>query len=286
MKQLILPWGADKWFKIFQNLFSTDRLPDIQGYLHMKDGKKSWKRYFFVLRKSGLYYSTKNLSKDPRHLTLFCSLSDVDIYYAQQPKKTLGAPTNFCLVMKPPKAVTDIKDLKCICVDDEASRTSWCTALRIIKVRLHFFDFSSCGSSQINRIKVYLFFIHEWNWLKLSFQHGGMLQENHRAAMRNEDKLRTMESRAAGQGTYIKSRVAMDFTGSDSRVVTDPNEALSVAIEEGSHWIVSTIFLGSLLLRMAAVQCKQCMFTWWFIALIKWLPLSWVEAKLKRRNFV
>lgn len=53
-----------------QNMFSSDRLPDIQGYMQIKEGKRSWswKKYFFVLRPSGLYYSTKGTSKVPVRL--------------------------------------------------------------------------------------------------------------------------------------------------------------------------------------------------------------------------
>lgn len=38
----------------------------------------------------------------------------------------------------------------------------------------------------------------------------------------------------------MKSRVAMDFTGTGGRVVDDPNEAIGVAIEEGHQWRVRT----------------------------------------------
>ena len=38
---------------------------------------------------------------------------------------------------------------------------------------------------------------------------------------------------------YMKSRVAMDFSGDRGRVVADPNEALGVAFEEGYNWRVS-----------------------------------------------
>jgi len=38
---------------------------------------------------------------------------------------------------------------------------------------------------------------------------------------------------------YMKSRVAMDFSGERGRVVADPNEALGVAFEEGYNWRVS-----------------------------------------------
>jgi len=37
----------------------------------------------------------------------------------------------------------------------------------------------------------------------------------------------------------VKSRVAMDFSGEQGRVVADPNEALGVAFEEGYNWRVS-----------------------------------------------
>ncbi len=83
-----------------QNLLSGEALPDIQGYLSIKEGKKSWKKHFFVLKQSGLYYSSKGSSKEPRHMVLFSMLNDVNIYVAHNAKKTLGAPNNFCLVLK------------------------------------------------------------------------------------------------------------------------------------------------------------------------------------------
>ena len=39
--------------------------------------------------------------------------------------------------------------------------------------------------------------------------------------------------------TEVKSRVAMDFTGNEGRIITDPNEALGVAIEEAQQMRVS-----------------------------------------------
>ena len=43
-----------------------------------------------------------------------------------------------------------------------------------------------------------------------------------------------------GHGLYVKQRVPLDFSATAGpRVVSDPNEALGVAIEEESSWRVS-----------------------------------------------
>ncbi|XP_013407727.1 growth factor receptor-bound protein 14 isoform X2 [Lingula anatina] len=188
---------------LLQNLFSeSDRVPDMQGFLHVKDaGKKSWKKMFFLLRGSGLYYSTKGTSKDPRHLVTFSQLTDCNVYLCLSAKKTFHAPTDFAFCLKPSEDVEDPKDLKCLCAEDEKSRIRWVAGLRFVKF-------------------------------------GSKLRENYKTAMRREEKAKLAENGHGlpGQKNDVKSRVAMDFTGHKGRVIDDPNEAIGVAIEEGQHW--------------------------------------------------
>lgn len=50
---------------LLQEYFSsTSRVPEVEGWLWLKDGyKKSWKQTYCILRASGLYYSLKGKQK-------------------------------------------------------------------------------------------------------------------------------------------------------------------------------------------------------------------------------
>uniref|UniRef100_A0AAQ5XKV2 Growth factor receptor bound protein 14 n=1 Tax=Amphiprion ocellaris TaxID=80972 RepID=A0AAQ5XKV2_AMPOC len=165
--------------ELIQTFLKSSTCPEIHGYLHAKEqSKKSWKKFYFVLRRSGLYYSNKGTSKEPRHLQLFADFSDSHVYTVLSAKKLHGAPTEFGFCVKSTKC-SSARDLKLLCADDEQTRTCWITAMRLLKV--------------------------------------GLLMNNSGICNKN-------------------SLVAMDFSGQKTRVIENPSEALSVAVEEGLSW--------------------------------------------------
>ncbi|XP_056145256.1 growth factor receptor-bound protein 14 isoform X3 [Lampris incognitus] len=154
-----------------QTFLNSSTCPEIHGHLHAKEqGRKSWKKFYFVLRRSGLYFSNKGTSKEPRHLQFIAEFSESDVYTLLSAKKLHGAPTDHGFCVKSTKGGS-VRDLKLLCADDEQTRTCWVTAMRLFK---------------------------------------RSISEN--------------------------SLVAMDFSGQKSRVIENPSEALSVAVEEGLSW--------------------------------------------------
>ncbi|NXE43562.1 GRB7 protein, partial [Ptilorrhoa leucosticta] len=121
--------------ELIQNFLNSGSCPEVQGFLQLREaGRKVWKRFHFSLRRSGLYYSTKGTSKDPRHLQYFADLTESNIYYVTQGKKLYGTPTEFGFCIKPHKVRSGVKGLKLLCSEDEQSRSCWMAAFRLFKV--------------------------------------------------------------------------------------------------------------------------------------------------------
>nr|XP_020846736.1 growth factor receptor-bound protein 14 isoform X2 [Phascolarctos cinereus] len=187
-----------EFFKNPVNFLSSSTYPEIHGYLHAKEqGKKSWKKIYFLLRRSGLYYSTKGTSKEPRHLQFFSEFGNSDIYVALAGKKTHGAPANYGFCLKPNKAGGS-RDLKLLYADEEQSRTCWVTAIRLLKYGMQLYQ----------------------NYMHPCPGRSG-------CSSQNMSPMRSISE---------NSLVAMDFSGHKSRVIENPTEALSVAVEEGLAW--------------------------------------------------
>ncbi|KAM6955489.1 growth factor receptor-bound protein 14 isoform 2-T4 [Lycodopsis pacificus] len=184
--------GAVDHSQLIQTFLNSSTCPEIHGHLHAKEqGRKSWKKFYFVLRRSGLYFSNKGTSKEPRHLQFIADFSDSDVYTVLSAKKLHGAPTDYGFCVKSTKC-SSARDLKLLCADDEQTRTCWITAMRLLKYGM----------------ELYQNFIQPHQKQKASPMRS--ISEN--------------------------SLVAMDFSGQKSRVIENPSEALSVAVEEGLSW--------------------------------------------------
>ncbi|XP_075436256.1 growth factor receptor-bound protein 7 isoform X1 [Ascaphus truei] len=183
--------------ELIQNFLNSGTWPEIQGYLHMKEsGRKVWKRFYFFLRRSGLYYSAKGTSKDPRHLQYFADVNESNAYYLTQGKKLYSAPTEFGFCLKPHKTRGSSKGLKVLCSDSEQTRTCWLTAIRL-------------------------------------FKYGAQLYKNYQLSRRSTQTwMGPTKQRSASDSTLVP----MDFSGCTGRVIENPLEAMSVALEEAQSW--------------------------------------------------
>ncbi|XP_074979650.1 growth factor receptor-bound protein 7 isoform X2 [Caretta caretta] len=185
--------------ELIQNFLNSGSCPEIQGFLHLKEvGRKVWKRFYFSLRRSGLYYSTKGTSKDPRHLQYFADLNESNVYFIAQGGKLYSTPTEFSFCIKPYKVRSGMKGLKLFCSEDEQSRTCWMAAFRLFKYGVQLYR--NYQQSQSRRS-------HQ-SWISTT-------------------PLRSMSD---------NTLVAMDFSGCTGRVIENPNEALTVALEEAQSW--------------------------------------------------
>ncbi|XP_026207899.1 growth factor receptor-bound protein 7 [Anabas testudineus] len=186
--------------ELIQNLLRSGTCPEIQGFLHVKESsRKTWKKVYFFLRRSGLYCSTKGSSKEPRHLQCVADLEDLNVYTVVNSRKLYGAPADFTFCIKPSKNPVRAQDLKILCAENEQTRTCWTSAFRL-------------------------------------FKYGKQLQCNYqlsKSAPRSLDGFNLSDSKSKSEA----SLVAMDFSGkAGGRVIQNPTEAQSAEREEGQAW--------------------------------------------------
>uniref|UniRef100_A0A8B9XMM8 Ras association (RalGDS/AF-6) and pleckstrin homology domains 1 n=1 Tax=Bos mutus grunniens TaxID=30521 RepID=A0A8B9XMM8_BOSMU len=113
---------------------SSVTVPEIEGVLWLKDdGKKSWKKRYFLLRASGIYYVPKGKAKVSRDLVCFLQLDHVNVYYGQDYRNKYKAPTDYCLVLKHPQIQKKSQYIKYLCCDDMRTLHQWVNGIRIAK---------------------------------------------------------------------------------------------------------------------------------------------------------
>ncbi|XDV39783.1 hypothetical protein PO909_008972 [Leuciscus waleckii] len=112
-------------------------------------------------------------------------------------RKLHNAPTDFEFCIKPNKVRNEVKELRMLCAEDEQSRTCWMTAFRL-------------------------------------FKYGILLYQNYKIPQQRETLLSHFS--APVRSVSENSLVAMDFSGRIGRVIDNPVEAQSAAMEEGHAW--------------------------------------------------
>ncbi|XP_012918111.1 growth factor receptor-bound protein 7 isoform X1 [Mustela putorius furo] len=250
---------------LIQNFLNAGSFPEIQGFLQLRgSGRKLWKRFFCFLRRSGLYYSTKGTSKDPRHLQYIADVNESNVYVVTQGRKLYGMPTDFGFCIKPNKLRNGHKGLRVFCSEDEQSRGCWLAAFRLFKVGLTLripFAQVALPSGTRERSQYAQAKAESWLWpqnapylvvggfhspvpstcltsgsLSISApKYGAQLYKNYQQAQSRHLRPSCVGSpplRSVSDNTLV----AMDFSGHAGRVIENPREALSAALEEAQAW--------------------------------------------------
>nr|XP_046216468.1 amyloid beta A4 precursor protein-binding family B member 1-interacting protein-like isoform X2 [Oncorhynchus gorbuscha] len=109
-------------------------VPDLEGPLYLReDRKKLWKRRYFLLRASGIYYVPKGKTKTSRDLACFLQFDKVNIYTTTDYKQKYKAPTNFCFILKHPQIQKESPYIRFLCCDDEHTLSLWVNSIRVAK---------------------------------------------------------------------------------------------------------------------------------------------------------
>ena len=115
--------------------------PQMEGYIWLKsESKKSWKKFHFILRTSGLYYSPKG-KKTSKDLLCLCTFDVNQVYYGVGWKRKFKAPTDFCFGIKHPQIqAKNPKYIRYLCVDTQKELHQWVTGIRMAKNGRHLHD--------------------------------------------------------------------------------------------------------------------------------------------------
>lgn len=123
---------------LINNFFRAGKacaVPEIEGILHLRsEGKKVWKKYFFTLRSSGLYYCLKGRPKSTKDLICLITFEMNCLYYGFGWRKKYKAPNDYGFAIKHPQVQSKSpKQIKYLCADTEDDLRLWTTGIRIAK---------------------------------------------------------------------------------------------------------------------------------------------------------
>lgn len=120
---------------ILKEVFKDKLLPKIEGELSIREGKKgNWKKQYFALRASGLYYSKSGKAASGKDLTRLVEWKDVECFTGNQYKKFYRAPENYCFSLVPIGPLTKVEsDIIHICCSTKHELMTWMTGVRLAK---------------------------------------------------------------------------------------------------------------------------------------------------------
>ncbi|CAI2347907.1 unnamed protein product [Caenorhabditis sp. 36 PRJEB53466] len=135
--------AGDQWTIDVKQQFVSDYFhrepvvpPEMEGFLYLKaDGRKSWKKHYFVLRPSGLYYAPKSKkTTTTKDLTCLMNLHSNQVYTGVGWEKKYKSPSPWCISIKlTALQMKRSQFIKYICAEDEQTFKKWLVALRIAK---------------------------------------------------------------------------------------------------------------------------------------------------------
>ncbi len=123
--------------ELVEEFFSSTGVgaPEVEGHLWLKaESKKTWKRFYFVLRTSGLYYAPKGKKTGSRDLVCLARFDVNQVYFGVKWQPKFKAPTRHCLAIKHPQIqAKNPKYIRYLCADSELELNKWVTGVRLAK---------------------------------------------------------------------------------------------------------------------------------------------------------
>ncbi|KAF7247829.1 Growth factor receptor-bound protein 10 [Varanus komodoensis] len=162
------------------------------------------------------------LLQEPRHLQLLADLEDSNIFSLIAGKKMYNAPTDYGFCIKPNRVRNETKELRLLCAEDEQSRTCWMTAFRLLKYGMLLYQNYRIPQQRTALLP---------HFTTPVAQHS---HESVNTKLRLVWQFEIWKVRSVSEN----SLVAMDFSGQIGRVIENPAEAQSAALEEGHAWRV------------------------------------------------
>ena len=129
--------------ELVEEYFSSSGVgaPEVEGNLYLKaESKKSWKKFHFVLRTSGLYYAPKG-KKSSKDLVCLARFDVNQVYYGVKWQPKFKSPSRHCFAIKHPQIqAKNPKYIRYLCADTEQELNKWVTGIRLAKYGKQLYD--------------------------------------------------------------------------------------------------------------------------------------------------